>query len=157
MGADLQTAEGTSEGTEPVGTITACCTPRLNATTVRAAEVPALVDEVPVLALVASQAHGTTRFEGVGELRVKESDRLSAIENGLSALGVGVRSGEDWLEIDGPATLSGARLDSLGDHRLAMCWALAGIAATAAVVVERYEAVDVSFPRFADALASLGA
>ncbi|HSK48173.1 MAG TPA: 3-phosphoshikimate 1-carboxyvinyltransferase, partial [Coriobacteriia bacterium] len=157
MGADVEITNSEVMGTEPVGTVTACCTPRLRPTLVQAHEVPSLVDEVPVLALVATQAHGVTRFEGVGELRVKESDRLAAVSNGLAALGAVVRSGDDWLEVEGPTDLRGAVLDSLGDHRLAMCWALAGIAALSPVTVQRYEAVEVSYPQFADALASLGA
>jgi len=156
MGARIAITEQPSAGAEPLGTITATYTADLVATTVTAEEVPALVDEVPVLALVASRARGTTRFEGVSELRVKESDRLAAIADGLGALGVIVRTGADWLEVDGPAALRGATLPSLGDHRLAMTWALAGLAAEAAVAVERYEAVGVSYPRFAEDLERLG-
>ncbi len=79
-----------------------------------AEEVPSLVDEVPILALVASQAHGETRFEGVGELRVKESDRLAAITDGLTALGATAEVDGDTLVVRGPAPLRGATLDSLG-------------------------------------------
>jgi 3-phosphoshikimate 1-carboxyvinyltransferase len=128
----------------------------LGAVRVPAAEVPSLVDEVPVLAVVATQAEGTTRFEGVGELRVKESDRLAAIVDGLTALGATVRAGEDWLEVDGPAQLHGAELDSLGDHRLAMAWAVAALAASGPVRIERWEAIDVSYPSFPGDLAALG-
>lgn len=155
MGADVTTSEEPSAGAEPVGTIEAGFTPGLRATTVTASEVPSLVDEVPVLALVAATAIGTSRFEGVGELRVKESDRLAAIHEGLAALGCEVRSGEDWLEVDGPCRFSGGTLDSLGDHRLAMCWALAGVAGDAPVTVTRFDAVDVSYPAFAEHLAAL--
>jgi len=156
MGARIAIAEQPSAGAEPLGTITASHTEDLAATTVTAEEVPSLVDEVPVLALVASQARGTTRFEGVSELRVKESDRLAAIADGLGALGATVRTGPDWLEVDGAAALGGATLPSLGDHRLAMTWALAGLVAGAAVSIERYESVAVSYPRFAEDLERLG-
>lgn len=155
MGAAIEYHDLSDAGAEPVGTIGASHTPALTATTVTSQEVPALVDEVPVLALAAARAHGTTRFEGVGELRVKESDRLQAVFEGLRALGVTVRCGDDWLEVDGPAALQGATLDSLGDHRLAMTWALAGLVAAQPVAVQRFEAVDVSYPRFAQDLASL--
>lgn len=154
-GADITTAEQPSAGAEPVGTITVRHTPSLRQATVAAEEVPSLVDEVPVLALLASRAGGTSRFEGVGELRVKESDRLEAVHDGLAALGVAVRAGDDWLEVDGPARLGAATLDSLHDHRLAMTWALAGLIAEAPVTVTGFEAVDVSYPRFADDLAAL--
>lgn len=155
MGASIHITEASVEGAEPLGTVVVSHGPALEATVVAAAEVPSLVDEVPVLALLATQARGTTRFEGVGELRVKESDRLAAVSEGLTALGAVVRSGEDWLEIDGPVSLHGATLDSLGDHRLAMTWALAGLVADGAVDIERFEAVDVSYPGFADDLGSL--
>jgi 3-phosphoshikimate 1-carboxyvinyltransferase len=140
---------------EPVGSIRALYTSGLRATVITAGEVPALIDEIPVLALAASQALGTTRFEGVEELRVKESDRLAAVEQGLSALGVGVKAGADWLEVSGPANLTSAALDTLGDHRLAMTWAMAGLAAAGSVAVTRFEAVDVSYPGFARDVARL--
>jgi 3-phosphoshikimate 1-carboxyvinyltransferase len=155
MGAETHITEASVEGAEPKGTLVVTHGPALRATVVTAAEVPSLVDEVPVLALLATQAEGTTRFEGVGELRVKESDRLAAVSEGLAALGATVRCGEDWLEVDGPVSLHGAQLDSLGDHRLAMTWALAGLVADDPVRIEGFEAVDVSYPRFANDIEAL--
>jgi len=155
MGARVVVDGEPDDGGEPVGAIEVAYTPDLIGTTVTAEEVPSLVDEVPILALPATQAKGTTRFEGVSELRVKESDRLAAIEDGLRALGVAVRTGEDWLEVDGPARLTAADLDSLGDHRLAMTWAVAGLLAEGPVAIRRFEAVDVSYPGFARDLATL--
>lgn len=157
MGASIEVVEEPSAGAEPVGRVVVSHTDQLVATQVAPEEVPSLVDEVPALALVASQAHGTTRFEGVGELRVKESDRLQAIAQGLTTLGCTVRAEDERLEVDGPIRLGGGRLDSLGDHRLAMTWALAGLAASEPVRVARYDAVDVSYPRFAEDLVRLGA
>lgn len=157
MGADLSAELEQRAGTEPVGTIRVVYAPELHGCTVAAAEVPSLVDEVPVLALVAATARGTTRFEGVGELRVKESDRLTAVTEGLAALGVTARSGPDWLEVEGPARLTAAHLDSLGDHRLAMTWALAGMVANGPVDIERFDAVEVSYPGFSAAVESLRA
>lgn len=155
MGAQIEVVDPNVEGNEPVATIVAHHTKQLRATLVTEGEVPSLVDEVPVLALVAALAQGTTRFEGVGELRVKESDRLAAVADGLTALGVTVRTGGDWLEVDGPSELGAQTLDSLHDHRLAMVWALAGLVGVGRVKVSDYEAVDVSYPRFADDLAAL--
>jgi 3-phosphoshikimate 1-carboxyvinyltransferase len=155
MGADVDVERERTIGAEPVGEITALFHLGLQATTVTASEVPSLVDEVPVLAVVACAAHGTTRFDGVSELRVKESDRLAAIAEGLTALGAVVRTGDDWLEVDGPARLHGGVLDSRGDHRLAMAWAVASLAAAGPVTIEDWDAVDVSYPRFAADLASL--
>lgn len=148
MGGRITTTELPAMGGEPVGTMSIRHVARLVATSIEPSEVPALVDEVPVLALAATQAEGVSRFEGIGELRVKESDRLEAIRVGLTALGAKVRAGEDWLEIEGPTPLAGATLDSLGDHRLAMTWTVAGLIASGETVVDGIEAIEVSYPAF---------
>jgi 3-phosphoshikimate 1-carboxyvinyltransferase len=113
------------------------------------------VDEIPILALAAAAAQGETRFEGVGELRVKESDRLTAVVEGLCAMGADATAEGDTLVVRGPARLSGAALDSLGDHRLAMTWAVAGLIADGDTRISGFDAVDVSYPGFADDVASL--
>jgi 3-phosphoshikimate 1-carboxyvinyltransferase len=154
MGADCMLRPCASAGADAVGDIMVGAS-RLEATTVTAEEVPSLVDEVPLLAVVATQAEGTTRFEGIGELRVKESDRLAALADGLAALGATVRSGEDWLEVYGPERLHGASLDSLGDHRLAMAYAVAALVADGPVEIAGFDAIAVSYPGFAEALGSL--
>jgi len=155
MGAAVRTRPAWASGAELVGAVSAAWSGDLRATVVTASEVPSLIDEVPVLAVIASQADGVTRFEGVRELRVKESDRLAAVADALSALGATVRGGDDWLEVEGPTRLRGATLSSLGDHRLAMAWAVAGLVAEAPVVVEGWDAIEVSYPRFAEDLVSL--
>jgi 3-phosphoshikimate 1-carboxyvinyltransferase len=157
MGARIEVVPWPETGAERVGELVTFHTPDLRATIVTAEEVPSLVDEIPILALAAAFAEGETRFEGVGELRVKESDRLEAIVDGLSALGARARAEGDVLIVTGGSSLRGATLDSLGDHRLAMTWAVAGLAAQEPVVVDRYEAVDVSYPRFAEDLERLQA
>lgn len=156
MGArvSVELGQSNTEG-ESVATLHACGTEGMHATTVMAEEVPSLIDEIPVLAVVASAAEGTTRFEGVRELRVKESDRLSAVAEGLAALGCTVRVGEDWLEVDGPCVLGSAELDSLGDHRLAMAYAVAALVAEGPVTIDRFESVDVSYPGFVADLEAL--
>jgi 3-phosphoshikimate 1-carboxyvinyltransferase len=155
MGADVEATPSATTGSEPVGTIVSRFRAGLVGTTVTAEEVPSLVDEVPLLAVVAAMARGTTRFEGMAELRVKESDRLAAIADGLRRLGAVVRSGDDWLEVDGAGRLHGGSVDGLGDHRLAMAWAVAALAAAGPVTIEGWGAVDVSYPRFAEDLESL--
>jgi 3-phosphoshikimate 1-carboxyvinyltransferase len=155
MHARIEVVPWPETGNERVGEIVAKHTPGLVATTVEASEVPALVDEIPILALAAAAATGETRFEGVGELRVKESDRLAAIIEGLSALGASARAEGDTLIVTGPTAFRGALLDSLGDHRLAMTWAIAGLVASAPVGIERFDAVAVSYPCFAADLESL--
>ncbi|MGV8082731.1 MAG: 3-phosphoshikimate 1-carboxyvinyltransferase [Coriobacteriia bacterium] len=157
MGGRIEISLEADAGNEPIGTITASYTPKLGATVVTPEEVPSLIDEVPILALVASQAEGVSRFQGIGELRVKESDRLSAIVQGLRALGAKASAEGETLVVSGPSPLRGDALDSLGDHRLAMTWAVAGLIADQPVEVLRYEAVEVSYPRFAEDLARLQA
>ena len=155
MGSGLEVAPCPESEGESVGTIIACTAYSLSATTVSAEEIPSLIDEVPILALLATQAAGETRFEDVGELRVKESDRLAAIIDGLTALGADARAEGDTLIVAGPTPLHGATLASLGDHRLAMTWAVAGLIATEPVIVEGFEAIDVSYPGFARDLEGL--
>ncbi len=149
MGADISVEEPLTMGEEPTATLIARHGRPLTGTTVVAEEVPALIDEVPVLALVATQAEGVTRFEDVGELRVKESDRLELVSAGLRMLGARVETGADWLEVHGPSTLRGARLSASGDHRLAMMWAIAGLIARGVTEIEGFEVIDVSYPAFA--------
>ena len=155
MGSGLEVAPWPESQGERVGSIIACTAESLSATTVTAEEIPSLIDEVPILALLATQVAGETRFEGVGELRVKESDRLAAVIDGLTALGADARAEGDTLIVTGPTPLHGATLPSLGDHRLAMTWAVAGLIASAPVIVEGFEAIDVSYPGFARDLKGL--
>lgn len=155
MGADVEVAGASSMSGEPVGDVTVRGGADLVATAVEPDEVPSLIDEVPVLAVLATQARGETRFRSIGELRVKESDRLDAIVHGISAMGGSVRVDGDDLVVAGPVSLTGAELSSRGDHRLAMAFAVAGLAATAPVAIDRFEAVDVSYPRFLEDLHGL--
>ena len=155
MGAQVEAVPWPISAGERMGALVTRYTATLSSTVVTAAEVPSLVDEVPILALVATQATGETRFEDVGELRVKESDRFEAVLAGLTALGGDVRAEGDTLVIKGPTPLHAATLDSRGDHRLAMTWAVAGLVADGPVEVERFEAVAVSYPRFVGDLESL--
>jgi 3-phosphoshikimate 1-carboxyvinyltransferase len=155
MGAHIEVVPWPEAGGERVGEIVAFHTPVLRATTVRPEEVPSLVDEIPILALAAAFAEGETRFEGVGELRVKESDRLAAVVDGLRAFGVEAFAEDDTLVVRGPSRLSAASLNSLGDHRLAMTWAVAGLSAQGDTRIGGFDAVDVSYPGFADDLAAL--
>jgi 3-phosphoshikimate 1-carboxyvinyltransferase len=124
----------------------------LLATRVGAEEIPALIDEIPLLAVIATQAHGTTRLEGLTELRVKESDRLAAIVDNLARMGAQTRLGRDssgdWLEIDGRQSLHGAEIDPRGDHRLAMAFAVAGLFASGPTQINAATCVDVSYPGF---------
>ncbi len=156
MGAQLEVVDEDTTVSEPTGDLLVRHAPFLKATTVSVAEIPSLIDEIPLLALVAARAEGTTCFACVSELRVKESDRLSAIIEGLSALGVNVYTRKDDLIVEGaPRLTGGVRLDSHKDHRLAMTWTVAGLASEQPVEVTDFKAVAVSYPSFLDDLRSL--
>lgn len=157
MGAHIEISAVSKMGEEPVGTIRARHSDSLRAASVGPGEIAGLIDEIPVLAVVATQASGTTRFEGVGELRVKETDRLEAVRYGLAAMGARVGAGDDWLEVRGPAPLAAARLASQGDHRLAMTWAVAALGASGRTSITGFEAVEVSYPSFLQDLQALQA
>lgn len=153
MGARVDVELESAAGKEPVGSIRARFTPGLRACEVEACEIASLVDEVPVLSLAAARAQGTTVFRGVGELRVKETDRLAAILEGLSKMGVRAWAEGDDLFIEGVPDLAlpcGLVFDSRGDHRLAMTWSLAGLVGKAPVTVQDFACVAVSYPGFLD-------
>ena len=126
----------------------------LRGTVVEAHEVPGLVDEVPVLAVAAACAEGETRFEGVAELRVKESDRLATVEELLAGMGAPVRVEEDALVVGG-ADLHGAEVHSHHDHRIAMAGAVAGLVADGTTTIGGWEAVATSYPGFTGDLDAL--
>jgi len=119
----------------------------LTGTVVTADEVPGLVDEVPILAVAAACADGQTTFEGVGELRVKESDRLATVESELGRMGADVRVDGDTLVVRGSA-LTGAEVDSHHDHRIAMACAVAALVADGPTTIHGWDAVATSYPGF---------
>lgn len=127
----------------------------LKAVEVGGAEVPSLIDEVPVLAVVAARAEGVTRIRDAGELRVKETDRLAALARNLTAMGAKVTETADGLDIEGPTPLNGAELDSFGDHRIAMAFSVAGLVAGGETVIRDAACADISFPGFYDLLRGL--
>ena len=153
MGANVSYRRTGSEGKEPVGIISACYTPTLRGCEVPASKIASLVDEVPVLSLVAARARGITVFRGVDELRAKESNRVESIIEGLALLGVDAWMEGDDLYIEGQPDLEvpeGLVFDSRGDHRLAMTWALVGLTGKVPVSVEGFECVSASYPTFLD-------
>jgi 3-phosphoshikimate 1-carboxyvinyltransferase len=155
MGAHVSVFNRRRAGAEPVADIEIRSTP-LVATTVQADEVPSLVDELPLVALAAAHARGTTLVTGAEELRVKESDRVEAVADALRSLGARVTVRLDGWEIVGvPARLRGGRMRSVGDHRIAMLGAVAGLTAREPVEIGEPEAVAVSFPRFFELLDSV--
>jgi len=117
--------------------------------------IPRVIDELPVLALAASVAKGTTVIRDATELRIKESDRIEATIEGLNRLGARVEERHDGMSIAGSFTLSGANVKSHGDHRIAMTMAVAGLVAQGETTIDGAEAVDVSYPKFWDDIAAL--
>jgi len=111
-----------------------------------------MIDELPVLAVVATQIAGTSVIAGARELRVKESDRVDAMEAGLAAMGADIEAQDDGWVINGPRRLEGARVDSRGDHRVAMALAVAALIADGKTEIEGAECVDISYPAFFDHL-----
>jgi 3-phosphoshikimate 1-carboxyvinyltransferase len=128
----------------------------LTATTIRMPEVPLLIDELPLFALLAAHARGESRVYGAGELRVKETDRIEALVDALRAIGVRARGEDDGFVVTGvPARPRGGTVDARGDHRIAMLGAVAGLASREGVDVRGFESVSVSFPGFHDLLEAL--
>lgn len=156
MGADLDIGNTRAEAGEPTGDVVARAS-ELRATEVGGELIPRMIDEVPLLAVAATQAAGTTIIRDAEELRVKESDRLATMVRMLDAMGAEVRERPDGLEIDGPTPLHGATIDSALDHRVAMCAAVAGLIAEGATIIEGAECIATSFPGFMATLRELGA
>ena len=132
---------------EPVGWIEARSS-RLKGVEVGAESVPALIDEVPALAVAATRAEGAFTVAGASELRVKESDRIAALAEGLRAMGARVEERPDGLVIHGGPPLRGARVRAHGDHRIAMALSVAALAAKGDSHIEDAECASVSFPEF---------
>jgi 3-phosphoshikimate 1-carboxyvinyltransferase len=153
LGADVDLQIERTDAEEPVGRA------RVRHRTLRRleitpAEVPALIDELPVLAALAT--HGAElRVTGAGELRTKESDRITALVNGLRALGADADELPDGFHVRGSRRLLGGEVDAADDHRLAMAFAVAGLGALEPTVIRGADAVDVSYPGFFDVLAAL--
>jgi 3-phosphoshikimate 1-carboxyvinyltransferase len=139
---------------EPVSDIDVTAGP-LVGTVVEPEEVPLAIDELPLVALLGAFAEGETIVRGAGELRVKESDRITAVCEGMRALGAEIEATEDGFAVTGTGGLRGGVMDSCGDHRLAMLGAVAGLASEEGVAVERMDAAAVSYPLFLEHIGTL--
>jgi len=153
--ADLE-PEGTFGSEEPVADLDVSNAP-IEATTVEPHEVPLAIDELPLIALLGCFAEGETVVRGAGELRIKESDRIDTVVTGLRGLGAEIEALADGFAVRGTGSLRGGRLESFGDHRLALLGAVAGLASEQGVEVVGMEAADVSYPGFAQQIAELAA
>ncbi|MEQ1935713.1 MAG: 3-phosphoshikimate 1-carboxyvinyltransferase, partial [Fimbriimonadaceae bacterium] len=117
--------------------------------------VPRLIDEIPVLAVLATQAEGVSTIRDARELRVKESDRIESVAKGLRAMGAEVETHEDGMSISGPNRLKGAMIEADGDHRIAMAFAIAGLIADGETAINGAETIASSYPNFERDLAHL--
>lgn len=154
MGADIEQVDVSEICGEPRATL------RVRPAKLRGIEIggdmiPKLIDEIPILALAACFAEGETLIRDAAELRVKETDRIRTVAEGLSALGGKVEELPDGLRIQGQTNLRGGQASSQGDHRLAMTWAIAGLLSEEGVSVEDMDAADVSFPGFLDVISRI--
>jgi len=147
MGAHMSEIVHESDG-EPIGNIELHGA-SLTGTTIFIDEVPNLIDEIPVIAVAAALAQGRTIIRNAKELRVKESDRISTVVNHLRAMGAEVDEFEDGMEIEGGKPLHAAVIDSHGDHRIAMAFAIAGLFAEGETVIKNTDCVNTSYPGFA--------
>lgn len=159
MGADLVLENRRELAGEPVADLRVRSS-ALTGIEVPPARAPAMIDEYPVLAVAAACAEGTSVFRGLGELRVKESDRLAAVARGLAACGVAVEETEDSLTVHGrgPGRVAGgAEIKADLDHRIAMAFLVLGLAGQAPVAIDDARTIETSFPAFADLMRGLGA
>lgn len=154
MGAAIEVEDEREVGGEPIATLRVRAAP-LRATEVGGAEVPLAIDELPLLALAACFAEGTTTIRDAAELRRKESDRIAVVSDALGALGGRVEATADGMAVEGVGGLRGGAIDSHGDHRIAMLGAVAGVASREGVEVANMGAAAVSYPGFEADLAAL--
>jgi 3-phosphoshikimate 1-carboxyvinyltransferase len=155
MGATVELEKEREVCGEPVADVVVEGT-ELRGVTVAGGMIPRLIDEIPILAVVAAKAKGRTVVRDARELRVKETDRIQELGAALGELGVVVETRDDGLVIDGPQEIRGGAVSSRGDHRLALALACAGLLAKQPVIVTGFDCADVSFPGFIDVLTDLG-
>ena len=151
-GWEIGSARGRTQGGEQVADLDIRPSGVTRPIEVRDGMAAEMIDELPVLAVAATQIAGTSVIAGASELRVKESNRLAAMEEGLLAMGADIVAQDDGWIINGPRRLEGARVQSLGDHRVAMALAVAGLLADGSTEIEDAECVEISYPGFFDHL-----
>ena len=154
MGAEVEILEQTGEIGEPYGVVRVK-NARLNGIEISGEIIPTLIDELPIIALLATQAEGTTVIKDAAELRVKETDRIAAVTDELTKLGANVKATEDGMIIEGPTALSGGELKSYGDHRIGMMAAIAALVSDSPIHIEDPSCIAISYPNFFEHLSKL--
>lgn len=154
MGAKVEILEQNGETGEPYGSVKVAHS-QLKGTEISGDIIPTLIDELPIIALLATQANGTTIIKDAEELRVKETDRIAAVTDELTKLGAKVEATEDGMIIEGPTALSGGELRSYGDHRIGMMAAIAALISDGPIHIEDPSCIAISYPNFFDHLSQL--
>ncbi|WP_339250002.1 3-phosphoshikimate 1-carboxyvinyltransferase [Sporosarcina sp. FSL W8-0480] len=154
MGATVEILEKYGENEEPYGTIRVSNS-HLRGIVIEGDIIPTLIDELPIIALLATQCEGVTVIKDAEELRVKETDRIAAVTDELTKLGAQIESTEDGMIITGPTPLKGANLKSYGDHRLGMMAAIAALITEGSVQIENPSCIAISYPNFFEQLSDL--
>ena len=153
MGADITLLNETKEG-EPTADLLIRSS-SLHGTTIEGAIIPTLIDELPMIAVMAAFAEGTTVIRDAAELRVKESDRIQVMTENLQKMGADIQATDDGMIINGGKPLHGAEIDSHLDHRVAMSFAVAGLLCDGPLTIRNGECVNISYPEFYSDLYSL--
>jgi 3-phosphoshikimate 1-carboxyvinyltransferase len=154
MGASISIDNERMAGGEPIADIT-ISTSNLKGIEISGELIPRLIDEIPVIAVLATQAEGLTIIKDAEELKVKETNRIDTVVSELEKLGANIKATDDGMIIEGRSALNGSKVSSYGDHRIGMAMAIAGLIADGEVEIERSEAIAVSYPSFFDHLKQL--
>jgi 3-phosphoshikimate 1-carboxyvinyltransferase len=154
MSADITFTDERVESNEPRATINVKSS-ALTAESIKGEIIPRLIDEIPIIAVAATQAKGKTVIKEARELRVKESDRIAALCEELRKMGAEIEELEDGMIVYGPTPLNGATVKSHGDHRIAMSLAIAGLVAEGETIIEDSDCINISYPRFEETLNAL--
>lgn len=154
MGVLIDVLNETDDNGERSGTVKVTYN-KIVPTEIGGALIPRLIDELPVIALLATQAQGTTVIKDAAELRVKETDRIAAVTNELNQLGANIEATADGMIIHGPTPLTGGKMDSYGDHRLGMMAAIASLIATGPIEINDPACIDISYPTFFEDLETI--
>jgi 3-phosphoshikimate 1-carboxyvinyltransferase len=156
LGADIKLENIAERHGEPVGDLVVKAGPlAADDLVISGATIPRIIDEIPILAVVATQIRGRIQVRDASELRVKESDRIRTVAEGIRALGGQIEEFQDGFAIRGPQKLIGGRIDSAGDHRIAMAFSIAGLAANGTTEIIGADSINVSFPEFYQLLAEI--
>jgi len=155
MGADITVSDVVGNSYEPIGDIVVRSS-KLKGTVIRRKEIPSLIDELPILMVAACFARGKTIFEGAGELRVKETDRIKSMTENLARMGAQIKIiKSENIIFGGTGSLAGGKVSSFGDHRTAMSMVIAGLAASGVTSIDDVTCIKKSFPQFLTVLRSL--